>query len=555
MRVIKLVLLLSFSSVVVAEEKPNALRFTRLLPTEAQSKLVEESRFAYQLPSAAGAVFEPEFVSPKNAEITWDAKERGLRFEGSPCKDCSGFTIAGMVTASSSTPLLQHCDKQGKHLLTLMRAWRGSFRISFQTTLGEWRVHQIPILQAHPEAPLFFAMSYKEGEDTEDSWLRVELGDRRFRISFPGKLATSEDGTLLIGGWSSMVSQFAIFERTLSTDEIAKLSGVSFEQEVALQPADFELEMFSLSGPRAAVNKLRFSRDGSRLAAVSDDAAIWIWKSPNFELESSIPVEFSTREVCFSVDDKIIAASGKAPPHLFVVETGTLVGRKSEREKMPDTLSGECQCIEFAPSGSDVFYSLGRTFHNFNFLSRKMNGTASIPSEMRGIAMSPDSKLIASTHNGAEVICWDRETLGKVHSYEGHSDKVYDVSFSSDGQLLATSSGDQTIRIWDVATTECLAILRGHNEGVKSVAFHPTEKLLISGSYDRSVRVWESQTWKQVYLIENIAANHVAVSPDGTWIAFGGDYLSRTYPNGHAESYAITLLKTHELKDQLRKGL
>jgi hypothetical protein len=160
-----------------------------------------------------------------------------------------------MVTAApSSTPLLQQRDKQGNHLLTLMRALRGSFRIAFQTTLGEWRVHQIPILHAQPETPLFFATSYKEGADSEDSWLRVELGDRRFRISFPGKLATIEDGYLLIGGGSSMVSQFAIFERRLSTDEIAQLSGISFEQEVALQPADFELEMFSLSGPEAAIN-------------------------------------------------------------------------------------------------------------------------------------------------------------------------------------------------------------------------------------------------------------------------------------------------------------
>ncbi len=553
MRIAVLVSILVCETVCLADEGQTKLRFTRTLPSETQTQIVEKATLAFYIPLELGGSVEPNFLSQEKVDLSWDADTSSFRCSENLFEDCSEFTftLALMASASSSTPLINQTDENGEPILTLMRATRGSFRFSMKSATGQWSVHQLPIIHPRSNIPFFFALTYEAGKSPKDVSLRIALGDKRFRLALNGRFETSGKGQLFLGGRGSRIPEFVFFERAISQDELEALSGISFDQEVAVMPTAGNLQMHTLTGPESAINQLRFSSDSQRLAAVSNDPAIWIWQLPSLELEKSIPVDFSTREVRFSSDDRIIAASGKAPPHLFMLESGTLVGRNSARAKMPDSLSGESQCIEFAPNGKDVFYSLARTFNNFNYLSQQTNCSASIPSGMRGIAISPNAELIVSTHNGGQVISWDCETLKKTRSYEGHTGKVYDVAFSPDGRLIATSSGDLTIRVWDVATTKCLAVLQGHQEGVKSVAFHPREDLIISGSYDRSVRFWDSQTWEQVYQIENVAANHVAVSPDGQWIAFGGDYLSRSFPNSNAESYSITLLETNELKAHL----
>ena len=65
------------------------------------------------------------------------------------------------------------------------------------------------------------------------------------------------------------------------------------------------------------------------------------------------------------------------------------------------------------------------------------------------------------------------------------------VAFSPDGRLLATGSADKTARLWDPATGECLRTLAGHDRGVFGVAFSPDGRLLATGSWDNTARLWD----------------------------------------------------------------
>ena len=74
----------------------------------------------------------------------------------------------------------------------------------------------------------------------------------------------------------------------------------------------------------------------------------------------------------------------------------------------------------------------------------------------------------------------------------------------------------------------------GHMVLIKSLAFTPDGRQLVSGSHDKTIRVWDLATGKTVRRIYGEAAlgqvgmiYAIALSPDGKWLAAGGDIGDR----------------------------
>lgn len=108
---------------------------------------------------------------------------------------------------------------------------------------------------------------------------------------------------------------------------------------------------------------------------------------------------------------------------------------------------------------------------------------------------------------------WSLETLG-------HRGRVLEAKFSPDGKWVATAGGDGTVRVYDGATGEERTILLGHNCLVNSLAWAPDSRKLASVG-DTTLRLWDVAAGRQLKVVEADPGVVIGVdwSRDGTTIA------------------------------------
>ena len=71
--------------------------------------------------------------------------------------------------------------------------------------------------------------------------------------------------------------------------------------------------------------------------------------------------------------------------------------------------------------------------------------------EITAVAVSPDSRTIASGSRDRSVKLWDAATGKLLRTLSGHRDAVLSVTFAADGATLYSGSRDGSVRAWDMA--------------------------------------------------------------------------------------------------------
>jgi len=173
---------------------------------------------------------------------------------------------------------------------------------------------------------------------------------------------------------------------------------------------------------------------------------------------------------------------------------------------------------------------------------------------MSSCAISPDSKLIATSGWSGLCKIFDAKTLQITKILKGHRERASSIvwhpnacnSQSSSAINLASGGVDLTIKFWSLDSDEPLSSLAGHVGRINRVAFHPSGRYIASSSYDNTWRLWDVEVQKQVLIQEghSRAVYGLAYQCDGSLLATTGvDAIGRIWDLRTGKS--IVVLQGH----------
>ncbi len=137
------------------------------------------------------------------------------------------------------------------------------------------------------------------------------------------------------------------------------------------------------------------------------------------------------------------------------------------------------------------------------------------------IAISPDSKTIASSGEDGMIHLWDKNNGEIFSTLEGCRLPVKYLTFSGDGRYLLGAGGTE-IRIWDLQD----GTWKNYNKHVTHVYnldFNKDATQFLSTSLKNSFYLWDREEGTVTHTFEahSKTALAAAYSPDNQWIASG----------------------------------
>ena len=236
-----------------------------------------------------------------------------------------------------------------------------------------------------------------------------------------------------------------------------------------------------------------FSRDGQVLATTSDDGSVDVWDVPSASLRETF-----------------VGHAGAAVAPIFSPDGATLY-----------TASDDGTVIVWDVRG---LRRLGRPFRFDPTAQPGAGPHRPTQSAAKAVAVSPDSKLFATSPGPNRVTLWRAGDLTALDELRGPTGAIQSLAFSHDGRLIAaTGSGPDTV-VWDARTRKAVKLLGpaglGGNFGVN---FSPDDRLVGTAGGDGVVRLYDVRTGR---LYASLVAQGVEMdldfSSDGVHVAAAG---------------------------------
>jgi WD40 repeat protein len=138
---------------------------------------------------------------------------------------------------------------------------------------------------------------------------------------------------------------------------------------------------------------------------------------------------------------------------------------------------------------------------------------------VRGLAVSPVHKILASCGLEGRVSLWDANTGVSLRRLRAVGNPLECVAFTNDGRFVAAADALGALYLWEVGTGGLVRRWQSDRNAVLSIAFAPDGRTLASVGLDDEIFLWEVPSGTKLRSWRTIHGGLLAFSPDGKTLA------------------------------------
>lgn len=117
--------------------------------------------------------------------------------------------------------------------------------------------------------------------------------------------------------------------------------------------------------------------------------------------------------------------------------------------------------------------------------------------EIQSLALSDDSKFLASGGKDRLIKLWDGTTFEPIQTLKGHRDSITGLGFQRNRHLLFSASADRSVKVWNLDDMAYMDTLFGHTGVITDLDCYMSERALTCGN-DCTVRLWKTAEGSQL---------------------------------------------------------
>ncbi|PTB62895.1 WD40 repeat-like protein [Trichoderma citrinoviride] len=252
-------------------------------------------------------------------------------------------------------------------------------------------------------------------------------------------------------------------------------------------PSEWAVELGELGGE---VWSVRFSHDGTRLAACGSREHVKIWDTHTFSVTHVLPNHGGegVGDIAWSPDDSmIVTCSFDKYARLWDANTGTLI---KSLKQFDEPVSG---CVWSSDSRSFVIGSLDKVHGlcTFNVWDEETIEWGK-KHRVQDVCGSPDGRLLVAVDDLQTIHVYDAITRELEYDLELKA-RPTSVSISQDSRHLLVNRQDGEAQLIDLTTRNSVHKFLGHTGGefmIRSAFGGANESFVMSGSEDGNVLIW-----------------------------------------------------------------
>lgn len=282
--------------------------------------------------------------------------------------------------------------------------------------------------------------------------------------------------------------------------------------EMALRLDDGSVMLWNLEtgAPRhlrAADNQVwsaAYAPDGERLATVSQQGEILVWRTATGEL---------VRRLGHGAQEILAVAWSADGDTLYTGdEAGNLAlwdpHRGVERATIP-AHDNWLLTIDVAPDGKTLATgSLDGKAAIVDLTSRAVTRRLAHYREVHAVRYTPDGARLVTAGFDGNIRVWNLARGELAHQLDTET-TLKDLALGPDGVAYA-AGGDRRIHAMAIADGSPRRGFGEHDAWVLSVAVHPTLPLVVSGAFDRTTRLWHKDT--------GALLGSITIDAQGAWV-------------------------------------